>query len=115
MKIGYKNNIISEVKQMKHVLKPYKPIMSINELSNNGDEDNISPIINTTVKQFYIDLIDLTSIPPSKNKWIQLIGDISEKDKGKSFKVKIKMANKKMSEHNYMWLYCIKMGQTSIR
>ena len=45
-KVEYKNNIISEVMQMKHVLKPYKPIMSINELSNNGDEDNISPIIN---------------------------------------------------------------------
>ena len=100
-KVEYKNNIISEVMQMKHVLKPYKPIMSINELSNNGDKDNISPIINTTVKQFYINLIDLTFIPPSINKWIQLIGDISEKDKEKSFKVKIKMADKKLSEHNY--------------
>ena len=71
-------------------MKPYKPIMSINELSNNGDEDNISPILNTTVKQFYIDLIDLTFIPPIINKWIQLIGDITEKDKEMSFKVKIK-------------------------
>ena len=71
---------------MKHVaMKPYKPIMSINELSNNGDEDNISPILNTTVKQFYIDLRDLTFMPPSINKWLQLIGDISEKDKEKFF------------------------------
>ena len=49
--------------------------MSINELSNNVDEDNISPILNTTVKHFYIDFF----IPASMNKWIQLIGDISEK------------------------------------
>ena len=70
-KLDIKNNIISEVMQMKHVFKPYKPIMSIIELSNNGDEDNISPILNTTVKQFYIDLRDLTFIPPSINKWIQ--------------------------------------------
>ena len=45
--------------------------MSINELSDNGDGDNISPILNTTVKQFYIDLRDLTFIPTSINKWIQ--------------------------------------------
>ena len=32
---------------------------------------------------------------------IQLIGDISEKDEEKSFMVKIKMADKKLSEHNY--------------
>ena len=66
-KVGYKKIIIYEVMQMDHVLKPYKPIMSINELSNNGDEDNISPILNTTVKQFDIDLTDLTFIPPSIN------------------------------------------------
>ena len=47
-KVGYTNNIISEVMQMKHVLKPFKPNMSINELSNNGDEDSICPILNTT-------------------------------------------------------------------
>ena len=89
-KVGYKNNIISEVMQMKHVLKPYKPIMSMNELSNKGHEDNISPILNTTVKQFYIDLRDLAFIPPSINKWIQLIGDISEKHKKSLLKLKLK-------------------------
>ena len=84
-KVGYKINYISEVMQMKHVLKPYKPIMGINEVSNNGDEDNIRPILNTTVKQFYIDLRDLTFIPPSINKWIQLIGYIQKKRQRKIF------------------------------
>ena len=84
-KVGYKNNIISEVMQMKLVLKPYKHIMSINELSNNVDEDNISPILNTTVKQFYIDLRDFNFIPPNINKWIQLIGNISGKKQRKIF------------------------------
>ena len=54
--------------------------MGINELSNNGDEDNISPILNTAVKQFYIDLRDLTFIPPSINKFheeMHLIFDIT--------------------------------------
>ena len=44
---------------------------------------------------------NLNFIPPSINKWIQLIGDISEKDKDTSFKVKIKIADKQLSEHNY--------------
>ena len=59
--------------QIKHVLMPFKHIMSIHELSNIVDADNISPILNTTVKQFYIDLRDPNLIPPSMNKWIQLI------------------------------------------
>ena len=53
------------------------------------------------MEQFYIDMRDLNFIPPSINKWIQLIGDISEKGKEKSFKVKIKMADKKLSELTY--------------
>ena len=81
--VGYKNSIISEVMQIKHVLKPYKHIIRINELSNNVDEENFSPILNTTVKQFYINFRDLNFIPAKIKKWIQLIGDISEKKQRK--------------------------------
>ena len=53
------------------------------------------------MEQFYIDLRDLNFVPPSINKWIQLIGDILEKSKEIYFKVKIKMTDKKLSEHTH--------------
>ena len=81
--------------QIKHVLKPYKPIISTNESSNSVDEDKHSPSLNSTVEQFCIDLRDLNFIPPNTNKWIQLVGDSSEKDNEKYLK--------KLSEITYQY------------